>query len=73
MIETPGLDGLMDDEGKKGFINNIPVGRIGEADEIGKAIFAYPVAPSDHARLMADKSMHLSDSDPFEFDEVLRG
>jgi NAD(P)-dependent dehydrogenase (short-subunit alcohol dehydrogenase family) len=40
MIETPGLDVLMDEEGKKGFINMIPMRRIGEADEIGKtAVF----------------------------------
>lgn len=40
MIETPGLDVLMDEESKKGFINMIPMGRIGEADEIGKtAVF----------------------------------
>jgi len=40
MIETPGLDVWRDEEGKKGFINMIPMRRIGEADEIGKtAVF----------------------------------
>jgi len=40
VIETPGLDVLMDEESRKGFLHTIPMGRIGEADEIGKtAVF----------------------------------
>jgi len=40
MIETPGLDVFMDEEIKRRIVGNIPLGRIGDADEIGKtAVF----------------------------------
>jgi NAD(P)-dependent dehydrogenase (short-subunit alcohol dehydrogenase family) len=40
MIETPGLDLFMDEEIKKRIVASIPMGRVGEADEIGKtAVF----------------------------------
>jgi hypothetical protein len=35
--------------------------------------FAYPVASSDHARLMVGKPTHISDWDPFYFDEIFQG
>jgi NAD(P)-dependent dehydrogenase (short-subunit alcohol dehydrogenase family) len=39
VIETPGLDVFMDEE-KKWIVGSIPMGRVGEADEIGKtAVF----------------------------------
>ena len=40
VIETPGLDVFMDEEIKKRIVGGIPMGRVGEADEIGKtAVF----------------------------------
>ena len=40
MIETPGLDVFMDEEIKRRIVGNIPLGRIGDADAIGKtAVF----------------------------------
>ena len=40
MIEAPGLDVFMDEEIKKRIVASIPIGRVGEADEIGKtAVF----------------------------------
>jgi NAD(P)-dependent dehydrogenase (short-subunit alcohol dehydrogenase family) len=38
VIETPGLDVFMDEEIKKRIVGSIPMGRIGEADEIGKTV-----------------------------------
>ncbi len=39
-IETPGLSGLFDDAQKAGAIANVPLGRIGTADDMGKvAVF----------------------------------
>ena len=40
MIETAGLDVFMDEEIKKRIVGNIPLGRIGDADEIAEtAVF----------------------------------
>jgi NAD(P)-dependent dehydrogenase (short-subunit alcohol dehydrogenase family) len=40
VIETPGLDVFMDEDIKKRIVGSIPLGRIGNADEIGKtAVF----------------------------------
>jgi NAD(P)-dependent dehydrogenase (short-subunit alcohol dehydrogenase family) len=36
-IATPGLDVLVDEESRKAFLDIIPMGRIGEADEIAKS------------------------------------
>ncbi len=36
-IETPGLSVLMNDEQKAGAVANVPLGRIGTPDDIGKA------------------------------------
>jgi NAD(P)-dependent dehydrogenase (short-subunit alcohol dehydrogenase family) len=38
VIGTPGLDVFMDEEIKKRIVGSIPMGRIGEADEIGKTL-----------------------------------
>ena len=40
MIETAGLDVFVDEEIKKRIVGNIPLGRIGDADEIAEtAVF----------------------------------
>ena len=36
-IATPGLDVLVDEQSRKSFLDIIPMGRIGEADEIAKS------------------------------------